>query len=121
MVRILLADDDAATRDLFSRALTSDGHHIILTQDGQEAIERLLADPAAIDILISDVEMPGLDGIALAERALAAAPDLRVLLISGFEGGLDRAGSLPAERVRRLSKPLSLEQIRAEVRGLLGR
>jgi len=119
MARILLADDDAATRELISRALTSDGHQIILTQDGQEAIDKLLADTAAVDLLISDVEMPGLDGIALAERALAAAPALRVLLISGFEGGLDRAGRLPSARVRKVSKPLTLEQIRAEVRGLL--
>jgi two-component system, cell cycle response regulator CpdR len=119
MVRILLADDDAATRDLFSRALSSDGHQIVVTQDGQEAIDHLLADPASVDLLISDVEMPGLDGIALAERALAAAPGLRVLLISGFEGGLDRAGKLPGARVRKVSKPLTLEQIRAEVRGLL--
>jgi CheY-like chemotaxis protein len=121
MVSILLADDDAATRDLISRALTADGHRMILTQDGQEALDKLLADPAGVDLLISDVQMPGLDGIALAERALAAIPELKILLISGFESGLDRAAGLPATRVRKVSKPLTLDQIRSEVRSLLAR
>ena len=71
MARILLAEDDAATRDLVQRALGLDGHEVVVTQDGMEALEKLQAAPARVDLLITDVQMPVLDGIALAEKALA--------------------------------------------------
>ena len=70
MARILLAEDDAATRDMVQRALAMDGHEVIVTQDGAEALEKLQAAPGRIDLLISDVQMPGLDGVALVEKAL---------------------------------------------------
>jgi CheY-like chemotaxis protein len=120
MVRILLADDDRATRDVISRALEADGHRVEQTQDGQEALDRLTASPGGFELLISDVEMPGLDGVKLAEHALAAEPRIKVLLISGFAGGLERAERLKRTAVRSVSKPFTLDQIRAEVRALLG-
>ena len=71
MARILLADDDATTRDMVKRALESDGHTVHATQDGSEALEWVKADGASLDLLVSDVEMPLLDGVALAESANA--------------------------------------------------
>ncbi len=70
------------------------------------------------DVLVSDVEMPLLDGVALAQRALKQ-PNLRVLLMSGFAEQLDRAKSLKSAQVAVLSKPFSLEDVRASVRKLL--
>src|SRR5215471_19230327 len=72
MARILLADDDAATRELVQRALAMDGHDVVVTQDGAEALERLEAGGGRIDLLISDVQMPGVDGIDLVEKGLVA-------------------------------------------------
>ena len=83
MARILLADDDAATRDLVRRALATDGHTVSSTQDGTEALDKLREAPGGFDLLITDVQMPGLDGIALAETALAGSPQLRIVLMSG--------------------------------------
>lgn len=120
MARILLADDDEATRDLVKRALEADGHHVELTQDGTEALERLTAAPDTLDVLVSDVHMPGLDGIDLAKRAIAAAPGIRLLLMSGFAEELERARALPSDRLAVLIKPFTLEQIRQAVRNLLG-
>lgn len=119
MARILLADDDAASRDLVRRALTADGHVVDDAQDGLEAAERLEAARGEYDLLVSDVQMPGLDGIALAHRALAAAPGLAVILISGYAEQLDRAAALKAKRLATLVKPFTLEQIRAAVRAAL--
>ena len=119
MARILLADDDAATRDLVQRALGLEGHEVIVTQDGADALERLLADPGRIDLLISDVQMPGLDGITLIEKSLAAAPKLRVVLMSGFVGELGRAESLRSSISGVISKPFTLEQIRSMVKAAL--
>jgi CheY-like chemotaxis protein len=118
MARILLADDDAATRTLVERALAVDGHVVTSTQDGAEALERLLV-PGNYDVLISDVQMPAVDGIALAEKGLAAQPKLRVILISGFADELDRAGHLRSRVARVVAKPITLEGIRAAVRAAL--
>lgn len=119
MARILLADDDAATRDLVKRALETDGHAVELTQDGVEALEKLNAAPDSIDLLVSDVHMPGLDGIDLARRAIDAAPRLKLLLMSGFAEELERARALASPRLNVIIKPFTLEQIRSAVRALL--
>ena len=120
MARILLADDDATARDLVHRALKSDGHHVSVTQDGAEALEQLNGGAARFDLLISDVQMPGVDGIELIEKALALSPGLRVILMSGFTGELDRAKHLKGKIAREITKPFTLEQVRGVVRAVLG-
>jgi two-component system cell cycle response regulator CpdR len=118
MARILLADDDAAARDLVQRALAVDGHTVTCTQDGAEALEQL-ASAAAFDVLIADVQMPGVDGIALAETSLKLRPKLRVILMSGFADELDRAEHVKSKVARVVAKPITLEGIRAAVKAAL--
>jgi two-component system cell cycle response regulator CpdR len=120
MAHILLADDDQATRDLVKRALESDGHTVDLTQDGTEALETLTSGAGGFDVLVSDVHMPGLDGIELARRAAAAHPDLKLLLMSGFAEELERAHGLKSPNLGVIMKPFTLDQVRAAVRALLG-
>lgn len=119
MAHILLADDDQATRDLVKRALESEGHRVDITQDGTEALEALTSATSPFDLLVSDVHMPGLDGIALAERAIASRPKLKLLLMSGFAEELDRAQALKSPNLGVIMKPFTLEQVRAAVRSLL--
>jgi CheY-like chemotaxis protein len=119
MARILLADDDASTRELVKRALEAEGHSVEVAQDGTEALEKLKSHAGAVDVLVSDVHMPGVDGIALASRAVEQG-GVKVLLMSGFPEELDRARKIKAERLSVLSKPFTLEQVRAAVRALLG-
>lgn len=120
MARILLADDDASMRDLVRRALEADGHSVHVTQDGSEALECVEgAGAQKFDVLVTDVEMPLLDGVALAQWALKQ-PNVRVLLMSGFAEQLERARALKSAQVAVLSKPFSLEDMRAAVRKLLG-
>ena len=119
MACILLAEDDAATRDMVQRALALDGHQVIVTQDGAEALEQLQARASRIDLLITDVQMPGLDGVALVEKGLAVAPRLRVVLMSGFAGELGRADHLKGRISRIITKPFTLEQIRAAAKAAL--
>jgi DNA-binding NtrC family response regulator len=120
MARILLAEDDAATRDLVQRALGLDGHEVVVTQDGAEALDQLMAAPGRIDLLITDVQMPGLDGVALVEKGLAVSPRLRVVLMSGFADELGRADHLKGKISRIITKPFTLEQIRAAAKAALG-
>jgi len=119
MALILLADDDAATRDLVRRALEADGHKVTTTQDGVEALERL-SGGERFDVLVTDVQMPGLDGVSLAERAAAAMPGIAILLMSGFPEQLEKSKRIASARIATLSKPFSLEQVRAAVRGVVG-
>jgi DNA-binding response OmpR family regulator len=119
MAHILLADDDEAARNLVKRALEAEGHSVDVTHDGSEALEKLRTRPGGVDVLVSDVQMPGLDGILLAGQAIEVQPKLRVLLMSGFPEQLDRARTLKAERIGVLSKPFTLEQVRSAVRALL--
>ncbi len=108
MAHILMADDDKATRDLVKRALETDGHQVDLTQDGTEALETLSAGAGAFDVLVSDVHMPGLDGIELARRAIDAAPRLKLLLMSGFAEELERARGLNSPNLSVIMKPFTL-------------
>ncbi|HJU31030.1 MAG TPA: response regulator [Hyphomicrobiaceae bacterium] len=119
MARILLAEDDAATRDLVQRALGLDGHKVTVTQDGTEALEQMQAAPTGFDVLITDVQMPGLDGIALVEKSFEVNARLRVVLMSGFADELGRAAHLKARIARVITKPFTLEQIRSAVKSAL--
>ena len=119
MARILLADDEAGARDFVRRALEADGHAVTVCEEGSEALELLARSGGKFELLVTDVHMPGLDGVTLSSRAMKANPRLRVLLISGHSSGLERANALDRARVRTLSKPFTLDQIRAEVRGAL--
>jgi CheY-like chemotaxis protein len=120
MANILLADDDAAVRDLVRRALTSEGHNVHVTQDGGEALDHLTAHAGTIDLLVTDVDMPQLDGVSLAREALRLKPNIGIVLMSGFTDQLDRATALNAKRLTSISKPFTLEQIKLMVRSLLG-
>ncbi len=118
MARILLADDDQGALDFMRRALEIDGHAVTSVGDGNEALGHL--GTAGFDVLVSDVQMPGLDGISLAEKAFALKPGLRVVMISGHAEILEKARGLQSGAVRCLAKPFSIEQLRKEIRELLG-
>jgi CheY-like chemotaxis protein len=106
-------------RDLVKRALSSEGHTVHVTQDGLEALDYLAGNAATVDLLVTDVDMPQLDGISLAEKALVLRPGLALVLMSGFSDQLDRAARLRVRRLLSLEKPFTLEQIKQVVRSAL--
>lgn len=120
MANILLAEDDATERGLMARGLAGDGHAVTEAENGQIALQKLLAAPAGFAILVTDIDMPELDGVELARRALAANGGLKVLLISGYTASMDRAADVIAKGGRTLVKPIQLDKLRAEVRALVG-
>ena len=99
--------------------LESEGHEVVVTQDGAEALEKLQGAPTRFDVLVTDVQMPGLDGVALVEKGLGINPKLRVVLMSGFADELGRADHLKAKISRVITKPFTLEQIRSAVKAAL--
>jgi two-component system, cell cycle response regulator CpdR len=117
MARILLADDDQGSLDLVRRALELEGHTVVTAEDGSEALA--LVQSGGFDLLVSDVQMPGLDGIELAKRALARFPSIRLVLMSAYPDGLESAATLQAGGARLVTKPFAIDRIRAEVRAAL--
>ena len=114
-MRILLTEDDASVRAFVSRALELDGHKVETACDGLEAMERLIARDGDYDLLVSDVKMPLMDGIALAHRAAGQWPGLPILLMTGFADQRERAEDLQKVIRDVLTKPFTLQQIRAAV------
>lgn len=120
MARVLLADDDASTREIIGRTLAASGHTVVAVVGGVEAIEALQAARERYELLVTDVQMPGVDGLELAKRALDFDPALKVIVMSGFVEQLARADALAGPRVATITKPFTLEQIRAIVADLMG-
>jgi CheY-like chemotaxis protein len=119
MARILLVDDDPANLGVAGRVLTEQGHTITTATDGSEALDQFTAAPEAFDLVVADVQMPGLDGIALVEQMLAMRTGLKAILMSGLQGELTRAEQLKARGVHLLSKPYTLEALKGAVSALV--
>ena len=109
MARILMAEDDKAVQSFVSRALTHRGHAVTAVDDGLQALEALAE--SGFDILITDIVMPGLDGIALALKVARDHPNLPILMMTGYSAERQRAHNLEELICRVVTKPFSLEQI----------
>ena len=119
MPRILIADDEASMRALVARAIAMDGHETVTAEDGAEALEILTRERGAFDLLLTDIQMPVMDGIALALTAARDFPDLTILLMTGFAAQRERASGLNAIVHDVVTKPFSVADIRAAVTGAL--
>jgi CheY-like chemotaxis protein len=110
VARILIAEDDPAVRAFVERALTLRKHEVTTVEDGLQALEALDGG-ADVDLLITDIVMPGLDGIGLALRVARDRPDLPVLLMTGYSAERQRAHNLDELIAQVVIKPFSLKQI----------
>jgi CheY-like chemotaxis protein len=115
MPRVLIADDEEAMRALLARALAMDGHQVVTAEDGAAALEILSREKGAFDLLLTDIKMPVMDGIALALAAARDFPDLAILLMTGFADQRERAHNLSAIIHDVVTKPFSVADIRAAV------
>jgi two-component system cell cycle response regulator CpdR len=115
MARILLSDDEDAVRAFVKRALEMDGHETVSAVDGADAFDKLVAEGGRFDLLLTDIRMPFMDGIALALSAARDYPDLTILLMTGYADQRERAAGLDALIHDVVTKPFSLAQIRAAV------
>ena len=109
MARILVAEDDNAVQTFVSRALTHRGHEVTAVDDGTKALEALGQDH--FDLLITDIVMPGLDGIGLAMRVTQEFPGVSVLLMTGYSEELKRANGMESLLCKVITKPFTLKQI----------
>jgi CheY-like chemotaxis protein len=113
--RILLAEDEEALRAFVARALAMDGHEVVATADGGEALDTLSREQGKFDLLLTDIRMPVMDGIALALAAARDYPELTILLMTGYADQRERASGLDALIHDVIAKPFSLGEIRQTV------
>jgi CheY-like chemotaxis protein len=113
MARILVTDDEDAIRGLLGRALELDGHEVAAAADGAAALAELSNQP--YDLLLSDIRMPVMDGIALALTAAREWPELTILLMTGYAEQRERAADLQALIHDVVVKPFTIADIRAAV------
>ena len=111
-MKILLAEDDNDMRRFLAKALQNAGYDVLSFDNGLSAYNRLREEP--FELLLTDIVMPEMDGIELAQKASEMVPDLRVMFITGFAAVTLKAGkSMPQARV--LSKPFHLRDLVLEV------
>ena len=115
MSRVLVVDDEDSMRLLVARAIAMDGHDITTAADGAEALELLGSAETAFDLMLTDIQMPVMDGIALALTAARDFPELTILLMTGFADQRERASGLNAVAHDVISKPFSVADIRTAV------
>ncbi|MFT0879646.1 response regulator [Rhodopseudomonas sp. P1] len=115
MARILIADDEESMRLLVARAIGMDGHETVTAEDGSEALEILTSQNGKFDLLLTDIKMPIMDGIALALAAARDFPELTILLMTGFADQRERAFGLDAIVHDVVTKPFSVADIRTAV------
>ncbi len=113
MARILLAEDDDSLRTFLAGALIKAGHEVADYPDGDLALEAL--NNLQFDLLLTDIVMPGVDGVELARKAAELRPDMKIVFITGFAAvALNPANQAPA-KAKVLSKPFHLRELVAEV------
>ena len=115
MARILIAEDEEALCAMCARALTGVGHQVTTASDGGEALDVLQRERGAFDLLLTDIRMPMMDGIALALASARDFPGLTILLMTGYADQRERASGLDAIIHDVIAKPFSLATLRSAV------
>jgi CheY-like chemotaxis protein len=115
MARILIAEDEEALRAMCARGLTMSGHEVMTACDGGEALDLLKRESGRFDLLLTDIRMPVMDGIALALASARDFPELVILLMTGYADQRERAQGLDALIHDVIAKPFTLAVLRAAV------
>ena len=116
---ILICEDEALVRDLLREMLVRAGYTVLVAEDGLEALEIAQSHPEAIDLLLTDLVMPNLNGKQLADQMKEGRPETKVLFLSGYADDVI-PGEMPAD-IELLPKPFSTTTLLNTVRRTLDR
>jgi CheY-like chemotaxis protein len=115
MARILIAEDEEALRALTARALTDSGHDVVTAIDGADALDILNRENGRFELLLTDIKMPLMDGIALALATARDHPKITILLMTAYADQRERAANLSALIHDVILKPFTLAEVKAAV------
>lgn len=116
---ILVVDDEISIRDLVKAALTIKGYRVLIADDGAEAVAMYTGSQSAISLVITDLNMPNLDGRALVHSIRQINPEMKILTMSGSPANLPAGPDKSGNQVSFIAKPFSVEAILAQVQDLL--
>ncbi len=116
---ILLVEDEEAVRSFAARALRMRGYNVLEAGGGEEALEIVKNDANKIDLIITDVVMPNMDGPTMVRHVKALKPDLAVIFMSGYAEEAFRRSDQSSEDIHFLPKPFGLKQLAAKVKEVL--
>lgn len=116
---ILLAEDDTTVRELHRLILEGAGYRVIAASDGQEALDRFREHQTEVDMLVSDVIMPKIDGKRLYEEIRTSRPDMKVLLISGYTNDIFVERGIMEDEYGFMAKPVVPSDLLRQVRQIL--
>ncbi len=119
MARILLVDDEEPVRGFLKRGLELDGHAVTTAIDGGDGLDQLTLAGGAFDLLLTDIKMPVMDGIALALTVGADYPDVKIVLMTAFADQRERAHGLDALIYDVIAKPFTLAELTEKVEDAL--
>jgi two-component system cell cycle sensor histidine kinase/response regulator CckA len=117
---ILLVEDEEPLRKLCAEFLEQLGYRMLTASNGKEAVALVEGYSGKIDLLITDVVMPGLPGPELAEALLALRPDLKVIFISGYAAGSLAPNGILKPGTVLVNKPFTIRALTAKLREVLG-
>jgi two-component system, cell cycle response regulator CpdR len=109
MAKILIAENEMALREFIARGLERRGHTVVMTDDGATALEALKTE--RFDLLLTDIDMPIMDGIALVTLAAPDHPSMKIVVMSGHEHQLERAKNMTSAVTRVIAKPFTIALI----------
>ncbi|WP_343870283.1 response regulator, partial [Caenispirillum bisanense] len=115
---VLLVEDEDAVRVFATRALRNKGYTVLEARTGEGALD-ILRDTPDIDLLITDMVMPGMDGATLARLVRVERPEIRVILISGYSEEVARGDLVDSKDIHFLPKPFDLAQLAARVKEVM--
>ena len=115
MARILIAEDEEALRALTARALSDAGHEVVTAIDGADALEIITRERGRFELLLTDIKMPLMDGIALALSVARDHPKITILLMTAYADQRERAANLDALIHDVILKPYTLAEIKSAV------
>jgi len=115
MARVLIAEDEEALRALTARALGDAGHEVVTAVDGADALDIIAREGGRFDLLLTDIKMPLMDGIALALSVARDFPDIIILLMTAYADQRERASNLDALIHDVILKPFTLSEIKTVV------
>lgn len=115
MARILLVEDDDSVRAFVARALEIDSHQVVEAEDGEVGLETFIADGGRFDLVLTDIQMPQMDGIEMAEALSRTDPSQKILMMTGYANQRERASSISQIVIDVVQKPFTLPEIRKQV------
>jgi two-component system, OmpR family, response regulator len=113
---VLVVDDDGITRKYVSRFLNRQGYNVVYTADAMEALERFSQEH--FDLVVSDLVMPGMDGLNLAVRIHSLAPNIPIIIMSGHDA-VEKENVLRAGAADFIEKPVLLDDLLSKIKNTL--